>query len=518
MSFKVNKSILRGTTAISPAGMPSLGEIRQMQATPESIIPDEENDVLIIPIVALREGVFQCATCPTAELYLAEQFGRIAAAWNDRMVTIGHPQVNGMFVSAGTTGIWERDGIGRIKNARVDGEKLKVDAHIDMGKVRELGSDALDLIRRIERGEQIDVSIGAFVDTVPQSGFSHGKEFHAVQTNYVPDHLAILPVGVAGACSWKDGCGAPRVNAACACGGTETCQCSTSGSASNNADPALSDAQLGDRTKREMLTSAIATKERGFFFIIQVFDDHVVYRNDDEKTLRRDYTIDEATGTVTLSDEAIEGTLVSEFMPITVQKGAEDMDKAKAVNQLIANEASPWGEDDRDTLMSMADDVLAKVVANNQTAPSGEGDPGEASATTAEQPKPVVNVTPPEAPAATPQPSEPAAAPSFADLLSQAPPEYREVLAEGMELRANRRDRLIKALVACDRCDFNEDELKACSTAHLGHLGKLAGFNQPPPMSAAADYSGAAPAVVVSNRSPFMSAPKALKWDQAAAS
>ena len=181
---------------------------------------DTENDVLIIPMVALREGVFQCVTCPAPELYLADNFGRITDAWNDRMVTIGHPQIGGRFVSAGTAGIWERDGVGRIKNAHVQDKKLKVEAHIDMAKVADLGSDAIDLVERIRRGEAIDVSVGAFVQSVPRFGVLAGKKYEAVQTNYVPDHVAILPVGVKGACSWTDGCGAPRVNAACACGGS----------------------------------------------------------------------------------------------------------------------------------------------------------------------------------------------------------------------------------------------------------------------------------------------------------
>lgn len=84
------------------------------------------------------------------------------------MVTIGHPQVNGRFISAGTAGVWERDGIGRIKNARLQDKKLKVEAHIDMVKVADLGSTAIDLVERIRRSERIDVSVGAFVETVQQ--------------------------------------------------------------------------------------------------------------------------------------------------------------------------------------------------------------------------------------------------------------------------------------------------------------------------------------------------------------
>ena len=75
-----------------------------------------------------------------------------------------------------------------------------------------------------------------------------------------------------------------------------------------------------------MLNAALAQKEPGFFFILAVFDDHVVYRNEREQTLSRGFAIDEETGTVTLSDEVIEGTIVSEFMPITVQE-EDNMDR-----------------------------------------------------------------------------------------------------------------------------------------------------------------------------------------------
>ena len=284
MSLAINRT----APGLGPNDAPALpalpGAMRQMQAAPEAIREDSENDVLIIPMVALREGVFQCATCPHPELYLADNFGRIPDAWNDRMVTVGHPQIGGRFVSAGTSGIWERDGIGRIRNAHVQDNKLKVEAHIEMSKVAELGSDAIDLVERIRRGEAIDVSVGAFVQSVPQFGVLEGKKFEAVQTNYVPDHVAILPAGVRGACSWGDGCGAPRVNATCACDGNGQGQCGGHPTmdpsqaiddrlramvqqvlCTSLGNPTLADAQLGDRTKREMLHTALATKESGFF-------------------------------------------------------------------------------------------------------------------------------------------------------------------------------------------------------------------------------------------------------------
>jgi len=124
MSLAINRTVPGLVTADAPALPAPRGVMRQMQAAPEAIREDTENDVLIIPMVALREGVFQCATCPHPELYLADNFGRITDAWNDRMVTIGHPQIGGRFVSAGTSGVWERDGVGRIKNAHIRDKKI----------------------------------------------------------------------------------------------------------------------------------------------------------------------------------------------------------------------------------------------------------------------------------------------------------------------------------------------------------------------------------------------------------
>ena len=500
MSLAVNKKSLTETTALAPVASPLPYGMRQMQAAPEAIREDTENDVLIIPLVALREGVFQGATSAAPELYLAEQFGRIADTWNDRMVTIGHPRVNGRFVSAGTTGIWEQDGIGRIQNARVQDKKLKVEAHIDMAKVSELGSDAIDLVERIRRGEQIDVSVGAFVSSEPQTGFFDGKSFSAVQTNYVPDHVAILPVGVKGACSWRDGCGAPRVNAAaCACGGAGACSCGDQpemptdhaavsafrafldqlmpdGSAA--VDPALADAQLGDRTKRDMLNTALATKETGFFFIIQVFDDHVVYRDNTEKTLRRDFSIDEASGTVTLSDETTEGTLVSEFMPITVQEET-NMERQLAVSQLIAAQDTTWEEGDRTFLMGVDDGQFAKLTAKAQpAAPAISGGAevisagGEPAAST-EVPATVPAVASAETPAV---PAQPAAAPlTVQSYIDAAPEPIREYLGEGLARLEEHRNRLIESLTANQRCPFTEAQLKEKRTDELRGLVELAG-------------------------------------------
>ena len=485
MPIKFNRFSLPSTGS---ASLP-VTAMRHMQAAPEAIREDRESNTLIIPMVAIREGVFQCVNCPTPEFYPAAEFGRYPDAWNDRMVTIDHPRVAGRLVSAGTEGVWEQSGIGRIRNARLDGKKLKVEAHIDMVKASEVGSSALELIDMIVDGKPIDVSIAAFIDAIPHFGSFEGKNFAAVQTNYVPDHVAILPAGTRGACSFEDGCGVPRVNEACTCNDKADCQCS--------AATAPAGAELGDTNRREMLNAALAQKEPGFFFILAVFDDHVVYRNEREQTLSRGFLIDEETGTVTLSDEVIEGTIVSEFMPITVQE-EDNMDRQAAVDQLIASQASPWHEDDRTFLMDVDDGQFEKLTANSGTG-EGEGADPQASEPTGDDDGDPAPATPATAQPAAAEPTQvveatPAAAcqPMTAEDYIQAAPEpIRTWLGEGMATMQRTRAGYIKHLTASGACPFSKDDLENMRTDDLRKLVEFSGAQAQP--EAASNYAGQAP-------------------------
>ena len=57
----------------------------------------------------------------------------------------------------------------------------------------------------------MEVSTGLFTENVQANGVFGGKAYHAIATNYRPDHLAILPDQI-GACSIEDGAGLLRVN------------------------------------------------------------------------------------------------------------------------------------------------------------------------------------------------------------------------------------------------------------------------------------------------------------------
>jgi hypothetical protein len=209
---------------------------------------------VVVPMVMLRQGVFQCANCDGPEYYPASQFGKYPTTWNGRPITLDHPRDDkGEPVSASETpSLFEKNTIGFLFNTKLDGERLVSEAWINKSAVENMaggeGDRARELIKALEEGDPVDVSTGYFMELDSRRGTYNGQRYNGVQQNYVPDHLAMLPLGVQGACSWADGCGAGRVNSAAlkalaegidgisqfraessACSGHEDCGCGCKG-------------------------------------------------------------------------------------------------------------------------------------------------------------------------------------------------------------------------------------------------------------------------------------------------
>lgn len=198
---------------------------------PENIRVDtiEDQEFLVVPVVALVEGVIQCATCPEPEFVSRNEFGRTPAMWDGRPVVVNHPMMNGVPISANSPSVFEKEVIGHLFNTSLDGEKLKTEAWINLEKVDKLGGEVLETVDRIRSGEQVEVSTGYFADVDATTGLFKGQQFAGVQRDLKPDHLALLTDGIVGACDWEMGCGAPRINQAqslssCDCDGN-ACNC-----------------------------------------------------------------------------------------------------------------------------------------------------------------------------------------------------------------------------------------------------------------------------------------------------
>lgn len=180
---------------------------------------------LVIPIIALVEGVIQAANAEEPELALADEFGKHIEGWNGRPVVVDHPQKRGQFVSANSPEMLEKEKIGTIFNAKIINKELHLEAWVDLSLAEEKEDRISETVDLLEEGDVIEVSTGIFVDIRPSTGRFNGEDYEGIWTNTTPDHLAILSGGKLGACSIEDGCGANRVNHAAVMAGGGTCTC-----------------------------------------------------------------------------------------------------------------------------------------------------------------------------------------------------------------------------------------------------------------------------------------------------
>lgn len=168
-------------------------------------------EYIVVPVIAMVEGVRYGSNQESPELGLAAEFGHFPATWNNRPIVLGHPQIDGEYVSAGDPAVMEKYSIGLTMNSRLSDKKLKTEAWLDTSQ-RDKSDESKQMFDRIEAGEEIEVSVGFFTDVEEKVGVYEGKDYNGIWRNVASDHLAFLPQGTIGACSIADGCGAPRVN------------------------------------------------------------------------------------------------------------------------------------------------------------------------------------------------------------------------------------------------------------------------------------------------------------------
>lgn len=170
----------------------------------------DNRDYIVVPVIALMEGVIHAVNAATPEFVPITSLAAAPSGWDGRPVVLRHPTKNGVQISANDPAILEAQGLGSIFKTCIKGKKLCLEAWIDPAKAEKIGAGKM--LERIKNGEQIEVSVGAFVTTLESPGEHNGKKYRAQWKEITPDHLAFLPEGV-GACSLSMGCGAHRAAA-----------------------------------------------------------------------------------------------------------------------------------------------------------------------------------------------------------------------------------------------------------------------------------------------------------------
>ena len=156
---------------------------------------------LVVNAVLMAEGVWSGSKGPV--FYSAEEFKKTVHTWNNKPVTVYHPQ--GGKGSAADPHVLSSSRVGILLNSRWEDEKLKAQVWIDIDRC-----DRIDdrILKSVRAGKMVEVSTGLLVDgEVLDNERKHGdKKYRMVARNFRPDHLAILPDKV-GAFSVKDGGG-----------------------------------------------------------------------------------------------------------------------------------------------------------------------------------------------------------------------------------------------------------------------------------------------------------------------
>lgn len=190
---------------ISAIGMHSHRALHTFQSSLGRHETFDGRDHLVVPIIALVEGVVRASNSEGPELAPAAVFNRVVQAWDGRPIFLGHPMVDGKPVRGNTPDILPSS-IGKVLNAKAKGRKLTMEAWIDVEKANQT-EEGRNLLARAEAGEPVEVSTGLLVRTENEEGEYDGEPYESVWRETFPDHLAMLSEREIGACSFAMGCG-----------------------------------------------------------------------------------------------------------------------------------------------------------------------------------------------------------------------------------------------------------------------------------------------------------------------
>lgn len=178
-----------------------------------------DGDNLTFPVVAFVEGIRQPANSGGPELFLKSEFEPALPSAIGMPVVFNHPQVTDPVwgdvwyvpvnysepFDAGT-GVF----LGQVDDGRFEDDRMILDVTVSFSRFAMAGAEARLAGQTIVEGGQLEVSLGHFSNVLPIGGFWNGQPYFGVHTDVEFDHLALLPVGVEGACDASAGCGAPR--------------------------------------------------------------------------------------------------------------------------------------------------------------------------------------------------------------------------------------------------------------------------------------------------------------------
>lgn len=469
----------------------------------------ENKDYVVVPVIALVEGVIQAMNSTTPELVLAEEFSIAPGGWNGRPVMVNHPtepEDPAKPISANSPETLERLCIGKVFNTRVVKKQLHMEAWIDIAKCSALGGEAQALLDRVLEGVPVEVSVGVFVVAEEKQGAWNGKDYGFIWRELVPDHLALLSEGHIGACSNAMGCGvrAAAVHTITPEGFKPMSEPVAKRSLRERLQgilPFRTNAKgYSDNDVRDALREAIRQQEPLYAYIESVYesDGYFIYctamqtaDSYEEHYYRRSFSLDKPSGAITLGTDRMEVEPVVEFKPLQAVEGQPkaacscsdapkppsdketNVDRTQRIDALMKNEKSPVRE--QKALEALTDDGLTALETAVQAASK---------------------------PAAPAEPAKPAAepAPKTAEqFMAEAPPELRSLLTKYQKQEEAHRTGLITQLKSAQKT-YTEAELNAMTVEQLEKTASLLNIEAP---TTDVNYSGRVPRAAQSTEPDF---------------
>lgn len=507
----------------------------------------EGRDFLVVPVIALMEGVVWPGNADFPEFVPAATLSKSPARWNTKPVMMNHPFKDGIALMAGQPKVLEESRIGLIFNTRMKKKQLHMDAWLDIAKCESMGGEALSTLERVRNFQEVEVSVGAWVDLDDTEGEFEGDEFRGAWQEIGPDHLAFLEEGTPGACSVEMGCGAPRVaHHRILSSGIKIIPSSTEegvvieteknswtsrllkmlkGTMPDDRMAVLIKAsEMTDNDLRNAVSQELQATIPGYIGIIAlklaesvaVFDTWV---NNNWQYKQQQYSLAE-DGTVKLIGKAVDVEIVTDFKPMSSDVpatteppitafapcGCQDKEpltmktKDERISALIASQKNTFADAHKAFLATLSEDQLKQLEDADATIAEPK----------AEEPKPeAAVVAKPEAVAAVAEPKpEPTVASAKPITVADLPAELKDLVDNAKAHDATVRAGAIKALAESKQTVYSEADLKAMSTKDLVRVATLA---SKPGATAVVDFSmqnlqGVAPV----EESDVVAAPKSL--------
>lgn len=234
--------------------------------------------------------------------------------------------------------------------------------------------------------------------------------------------------------------------------------------------------ELGHESLRRILRAELVQKKgTEMAWIEEVYSTYFIYEQEG-KLYKQDYS--ESNGTVDFTGTVQEVVKVTEYRTLdgkfignteaNREKGDQTMDKKKVVDSLIANEKTPWREEDREMLMKMQDAQLEHLSA----------------AIKEEQPKPAQNpqqtvdnpATVIPSPVANNQPAGPQVITfkTAAEYTRTLPPDVAAFVDNGLAVLKEQTEKLVEVICASPRNTFRKEWLLTRPITELRAMAALA--------------------------------------------